>query len=511
MRVSYSSSLGVLSAQPGTVIFMTQLSCLPGECGDNSTTFTVVSNGIPLQSLDTQNTTLKYAGRLPNFDTSGNRDLSIITEYQTFRLFLFLAYELVPSGTISSVSPSFGQRGTRVTITGNQLRGVGLNTVVSRVLLGGYESEIVDASSDMTIQVRTRSGLPMENGSIMINSTQMFENRLYDGPYTYLENGWTQLRDGVITRIVPLAAQEGREIYVCGTGILGGGNSISSAQFGAANFPILTSIPATPPFTITESECIQVQVGSPSSSTVTSGTITVTSNTGSYVESTDNFTIASIQVISPNRGQPGTVVTITGCGFLSGTTSGAPLVFLNDVHADLISFSSTEIVVRARDPPTLLPRIINETTGATEPPPQYFGVMGGVRIEVANPFSTNGIFTVSSATGWQLEENGMISEITPSFGQYGTRITIQGTNLLAYGELTHVTVDGVNATILDGASNSVVRIIAPNITAITFVDIMVYSDTGATIRGPLIFEYREAGVVTDVSPSEGQNGTFGEL
>ena len=515
MVLGYPGTQGELVAQPGTVIFMTQQSCLPGRCGDNSTSFTIVIDGIPLERLNTENA-LDYAGRVPNFDfnsVSGNRDMTIVTEYQTFRVQVFLSFRLVRQPPMFVVSPSVGQRGTRVDIQGSGLLEVYINAEVNRVLLGSNEADIVrTSSSEMVIQVRARSGSYMENGSVTINTTQLFDNRLYDGPYIYIENSWTQLSDGSITRIVPQAAQEGSEILVCGARILGGGNTISSVQLDSVSFPLLASLPGPHLLNITEPECLQVQVGSGTGATTTTGRINVTSDTGAFVESTENFTIARIDSITPSIGQPGTIVTVRGQGLLSGTNPTSVLAYLSDVSAYVISFSDTEIVLRARDPPTPIVNVINETTGATEAPDEFFGVMGGVQISVPNPYNASMTFTVSTLSGWQLEERGVITNVDPEFGQVGTLITVTGTNLLAYGNmLTHATIGGVNATILNGANSNQVQLVTPSITIGSIYDIILYSNTGATIRDPLAFENLEPGIITVIMPNQGQNGTFGEL
>jgi len=491
---------------------MTQQSRLPGNSGgDNSTTFTILIGNIPLERLGTENTTLAYAGRVPNYNFSeiiNNQVMTVVTEYQTFTIESFKSFALLPPRTVFTVAPNEGQRGTRVSLQGNDLVGVGFSVAVSRVQLGSNEADVISVSLRTMIQVRANSGNYMENGSITINTTQSFENRAYDGPYTYIENAWTQLSDGNITRIVPSAAQEGSEVFLCGVRILGGGITISSIQLNSLIFTASSS--GSPPLNITEPECIQVQVGS---STGTTGRISVTSDTGSLVESTENFTLARIDSITPAIGQPGTIVTVRGQGLLSGTNPTIVLAFLSDVSADVISFSDAEVVLRARDPPTPVINVINETTGATEVLDEYFGVMGGVQIIVSNPYNTSSTFTVSNPSGWQLEERGRITDVDPAYGQVGTLITLTGTNLLAYGSmLIHATIGGVNATILAGATNSQVQLITPSIqNTVDTLEIMLYSDTGATIRDPLGFDNLEPGIISNITPSQGQNGTLGEL
>ncbi len=485
-----------LIAQPGTIVFIDGLSCVPGQCGDNSTTFDIVVGNLTLQRLDTQNTSLKYVGRFPNFQhTSPGAPIQIVTQYQTFRLGVFITFTLNMPLPITAVMPSRGQRGTNVTITGSNLVGPGLMVAISRVRLGDSDADIIDASSSTTIRVRARSGTP-GNATVRINTTDTFENVMYNGSYLTSVDGWFQLADGSITDIVPPAAQLGRSVLMCGVNLLGGGTSIAAIQHGTSTlFQLLSPpSPSVPPQPGTE--CIEAQIPL-AVQDVNENVITVSSDTGSTVVSASNFTISSIVSISPGRGQAGTIVTIRGQGLLSGYTNVTPTVFLANVLARLIRSNNNEIVARTGTP----------TTGAT----QIFGVMGSIVIEVPNPLSANTVFNVSNETGWQYEEVGVIDSAFPDFGQSGTVISITGSNLLAYGNsLTHATIDGINATILDGATNSLVQLVVPDSNTIGFVDVILYSDTGASVRGLDTFEYRGRGVIMSVQPNQGQGGTLGK-
>lgn len=500
---------GENSAQPGTVVLIGSgtRTCVPGECGDNSTTFDVVVGGITLERLNTDNTTFKYAGRLPNFveDSTTGAEVTVVTQYQEFRLISFFTIDLRQPDPIS-VMPNIGQRGTYVSIQSLNLLGFGHSVEISRVRLGSTDADI-NGFSITQLQVRARSGNP-GTGSISINTTDTFDGVRFDGPYIYLENGWTQLNDGSITSIIPPAAQLGRSILLCGSDLLGNGTSISMILHGLNTLLQLqpSPLPSTPPQP--GSECLEVQVPDAVNSTSES-TVVIMSNTGALVSSTSNFAVSGIESVIPNGGQAGTIVTIRGRALLSGYPTAVPQVFLSNVIATLLQQSNSEIVVQAGTPPTLNPRVINTTTGATEPPPQIIGIMGSVSIVVVD----NSVrFNVSNDTGWQYEELGFIDTVLPSFGQFRTLITINGNNLLAYGRsLTHATIGGVNATILDGASNSVVQLIVPDASTTDDVDIILFSDTGANVRGSRIFQYREKGVVSAALPSQGQNGTFGKI
>lgn len=501
-------------AQPGSVVLINDRSCIPGECGDASTTFDLVIGGILLERLSTQNTTVQYAGRFPNFPgTMFSAEVTVVTQYQEFRLRQF--FNLFQPQAITSVTPDTGQGGTNVIMQlqarDESIFRAGHSVVISRVRLGENEANIIDTSVSTTLLVRARSGVA-GTGSISINSTDTFDNVVYDGPYLYLEDGWTQLEDGNITEIVPPAAQLGRSIFICGNDLLGNGTAISTIQHGSN---VLFGLQASPsPSTPTQpgSECLEVEVPV-AAEDGNESTVVITSNTGAIVMSASNFAISSVNSVTPSRGQAGTVVTIGGQALLSGYPSSVkPTVFLSDVFAVVLEWCESQIVVQAGTPPTFPPVVINATTGATAPPPQIIGVMGGVLIEVPNPFDSNLRFNVSNDTGWQYEELGVVDIVTPNFGQYGTIVTINGSNLLAYGDaLTHATIGDINATILDGASNGLVQLVVPDTNTTGIVDITLFSDTGANVRGSRIFLYMERGIVSAALPSRGQNGTIGKI
>jgi hypothetical protein len=385
--------------------------------------------------------------------------------------------------------------GTNVRIRGSELLGFGFRVAISRVSLGDSDADIVGRPSDTLIEVRAQSGIP-STGTVRVNTTDTYEGVMFDGPYYYLEDGWTQLEDGNITDIIPPAAQSGRSVLLCGNDLLGNGMNISTIQHGSNVFSQLQASPSPSLLSQPGSECLEVQV--PSNITnVDDSPIVITSDTGAMVTSTVNFSVSAIDSVTPSRGQVDTIVTIRGRGLLSGYPASRPNVFLSDTFSTLMRSSDSEIVVRAGPPPPLNQGVSNSSNE------------GSILIEVSNSGLT---FNVSSDMGWQYEEPGAIDTVYPDFGQLGTLITINGTNLLAYGSnLTHATVGGMNATIWSGASNSRVQLIVPDANVTSFVDIELFSDTGASIRGSRIFEYRERGSVSAASPSLGQDGTFGEI
>ena len=73
--------------QPGTVIYAQPGACLPNDCGDNSTNYTITVGGLQLERLDIQpaSSAADFAGRFPNFDTPvSGAGIVIRTQYQQF-------------------------------------------------------------------------------------------------------------------------------------------------------------------------------------------------------------------------------------------------------------------------------------------------------------------------------------------------------------------------------------------------------------------------------------------
>ena len=432
----------------------------------------------------------------------------LVTQYQQFALQRSLNFELQQPGTIASVIPSRGQRGTRVTIRGNRLLGSGDFISLSRVLLGQIEAEIIgDLQNSEVIEIRAgRGGIP-GNVSLTINTTHDFprETTLFPGPYTYLENAWMQLEDGLVRDIIPPAAQPGRTVLLCGDRLLGGGNTISTLLLAGETLSMFNSTPsALMSSTSISQECITAVVPTPSAAGIT-GRVTLEADTGALVESSNTFAFADITSVTPQRGQPGTIVTISGVALLSGYTMATPTVYLSGVQATLLSYSSTRVVVRAANPPPPV------GSGMMSTLDDLFGMAGDISIVVTSTLTNLTTFSVSVESSWTYLAPGEITGISPSFGQFRTRIEINGTNLLGYGSsLLNATIEDVNAIIVSNATSQVVLLapdLGPNQQNAT---IILFSDSGAVIIGENLFDYREQGVVLNTDPSQGQNGTYGE-
>ena len=490
-----SSSAG----QPGTNIRFA--GCFPPACGDNSS-YTVRIGGINVTNVQVSHNF--FIVRLVEITSRmAEAQIECVTEYTKFVLKGTLStidYRL--AGNVTGVSPGTGQFGTRVTITGQDLVGVGQGVTLKSVRLGNAEGEIVQSSQGQII-IRAPTGIP-GNVDIRINSTQMLEGvaDVLDGPYNYLPNGWMQMPDGNITTIVPPAAQEGSAILLCGNNLLGGGSVITAVSIlgsESSNFSttLVMPIPGLP-----APECINATVPAPNSlePAPQQGGVNITSDTQAVVRTQGEvlFRYASITSVNPSKGQEFTRVNITGFHLLSGYNESevTPEVYLSGVKGNVTSYAPTEIVVQASSSDTI-------------------NVTGDIIIQVTK-FSITSVVYVNNS--WTYLSPGKIENVTPSFGQYGTHVTISGTNLLGYAanlqkaSVTAVGGSPVIAQVINSSSSQVILEIPmpSNASYVGNASIELTSENGAQIYSADVFEYRARGEVTEISPASGQNGTRGE-
>ena len=501
------SQLSSTEGQPGTVIRFR--GCFPPACGDNSSNYSVTVGGVQVMrfnpSVLSEDFSL-FTIRLVEIDSEIlQAPINLVTQYGTVFPFQSHTINYRLAGNITSVSPSTGQRGTLVTITGSNLLGHGdesmsLNigsVTLHQVELGTNQAEVI-SSSQTQVVVRAGTG-PAGVGNVRLNSTQTVNGIVLNGPYTFLAGSWTQREDGLVTEITPPAAQAGSTVFLCGTSLYGGGSSIINATVigNVANF---TSSLVSDPIPGSPTECVSAIV--PAASGTTMGAVTLTANTNALIESQTGVTFqyASINSPTPSSGQSYTQVTITGTELLSGygDSQVTTAVFLSGVQATVINASPQQVIVTAGVPPM-----------------SAINTPGGVVIRV----TISGLsFQVALQGAWTYLSEGQINMTDPSFGQRGTRITLNGMNLLGYGsQLTAANILGTGstsatATIVSGSATEVVLgMPSPVMAGYTGpATIELIADNGARVTGMNMFEYRTEGVITAVQPTSGQDGTFGK-
>lgn len=304
------STVEPVVGQSGSIVVLTGR--FPPQTGDNSSVVGILFGGVPTELLVAVRGSLTLTVRAgPSPTAIPGAIITVITNYSSFNV-AGLPFNYTAPANITMVTPARGQAGTRVVITGVNLD-VPLHDL-SQVLLAGNEVTVV-SNNDTTIVCTVNSSSP-SNGSVVLNYTRSVERITYDGPTVIINNTWEQLEDGIIDRIIPATAAVNQTVLACGDRLLGGGNEIVSVLIGnirAIQFSNTTT-------TIANSTCINVTLPSGLAGSLS---ITLTADTGATIRSTVDITIASITSVSPDFGQYGTRVNITGVelfGNLSSTT-----------------------------------------------------------------------------------------------------------------------------------------------------------------------------------------------
>ena len=375
-----------------------------------------------------------------------------------------IRFQYLASGSVTGVTPNFGQNGTRVEIIGTGFAGFG---ELMRVSLAGVEVNIVEAVTDTSITVQAgRPDIFQEfNGQIIIETDS--------GAIITGDPIFTYRQEGVIYSPYPPQGQVGTRVIISGERLLGGGASIEKAY--------LAGVEAT----VDGSNDSSVTLIASDSDSATTGDIVLVSNTGAYTRKIDGWTYVvagTVTNIDPREGQFGTRVTIIGMGLLSGGDS-ITRITVGDMASttNITSSSNTRVEARMGEP----------------------GVLGPFEDRITLISNFGGELT--SSLTWMYLEASVAQSPTPGEGVGGVNVTINGERLLGGGvRIVSVTTAGVPApTIVEGMSNDIVVFTVgyhPNGAAIVG-DIVIESDTGALTIIENGWQYQEA-------CPEGQFGSF---
>ena len=291
------------------------------------------------------------------------------------------------------------------------------------------------------------------------------------GGIVTLEDGWSYRKEAEILAVTPAVGHEGTEVSIYGTSLRCHGEEVISVT--------LAGIEAT----IEEETDLFVLVTA-TESNARFGDVFITADGGATVVKEDACTYVakgSIEDVSPNKGQIGSIVVITGSNLLAGTES-ATAVLLSGVSAAILEQNNTYIKVRVN---------AGNSVGA-----------GDVRI-----VTDSGAFIVLE-DGWEYLDAGDINDVSPSSGQFGTIVSITGTSLLGGGgSITSITLAGIAVEQIVNQTNELIRVVAADASARSG-DIVIRVDTGAVVTRLDGWQYLELGNVTAVVPTVDQNVTI---
>ena len=494
-----STALIVPSAgQTGTLVRI-GVGSYPPQDGDNSGHFTVEIGGIEAPFVSKGERILVV--RAPPGDTNAPVPIEIVSQYGN--RFSLGQWTRLPQGRVSSLSPAEGQRGTLVTIHGEHLLGhpgleePAVSFSLSEVWLGGTPAQVV-RSNESEVVVIANSG-PSGVRDVQVRTTQTITDRVSvysgEGPLLVLPNAWTQLLDGEISAIVPPYAQVDSWVFLCGSGLLGGGNEVTGIHFGEVPSSNFTTVATPPPWASnTSNECVVAMV--PLAVLTGQLEVTITSDTMAVVKTRSEvlFSAAAITSLLPPDGQCGTVVNITG-RHLSLGSSYSPIVTIAGTPAAIIAIDTSS------DWSWI-------TVAAGWPDNTSVALTGVVELTVSHLGEQFSLF--SSPLTWTYLPDGTITGVAPDHGQVGTIVSITGENLLGYGEtLKSVFIGNAKAAILN-ISNMEVVVEVPSVNETGLVGVTLLASSGAVIEADGVFEVREPGLITSIMPSSGQWGTRGE-
>ena len=487
------------------------------------------------------------------------------------------SYQHQTSGVITDFNPRFGREGTRIAITGNNLSGYG--DEIDRVLIAGVEGMIVDQDDAGMVVVQAGAALGGTEGPISLISITGAIVSSADGlVFTYETQGNISTVDPPEGAEGSGVLIQGTALKPSGTVIISvtiGGSPVSrivtesetevsvivgpAPETGFTNAPITVtasdgSIVTGGSFTYLDlavslpmldqgQQGTLVQITLPNDEafdpslalvatiggrpaeklgvSVAEGYINVSTpraaQVGSFstdvaVEAMDGrvarlrngFTYISEGVIfsaTPTSGQQGTRVNLVGENLLGG---GALIASVRigeregtEVSATLTSPSSDSAVEL---------RIMENPPAGTS-----FPLLGDITL-VANTGAT-----IIRVGGFTLIQPGEISSVTPAQGQFGTIVTISGSNLLQGGtraDIFSITLSKVEVfEILDTPS-------PPSDTQITVRantgvegspgEVNITLITGAEIITPedVTFQYLPPGTINALTPSIGTVGTI---
>ena len=219
----------------------------------------------------------------------------------------------------------------------------------------------------------------------------------------------------------------------------------------------------------------------------TQGNVLVTSNTGAVTRLVNgwNFTErGEITNVRPSSGHYGTIVTITGSNLFGGGNFVDSLTLAGVEVDEIVSQTRSQILC-----------IAAATTA--ESPVDEVTIVADTGAEI------------TLETAWSYELPGVVTEVEPSLGRVGARVTVRGSGMFGGGAslalltLGDVTIPADNVV---SATDTEIEFVVVESTQ-SSVTITITADTGAIVTSDDNAWTFVASSITSVTPSSGQNGT----
>ncbi len=434
-------------------------------------------------------------------------------------------FEVIPAPVITALSPSSGEVGTSVTVSGTGL------ATVDEVRFGGIAAATVTVVDDTELLAEVPSGATTD---YLYVSGPGGEGRSLE-PFTVLSSVAPTL-----DAFAPDRGGVGTDVSLLGSGFTG----VTAVSFNGLASPSV--------WVASDSELVaRVPAGA------TSGPITVTNTVGSAT-STASFTVLpppAVTGLAPASGAPGTTVTIDGGDFTdaSAVTFGGVAATFSVISATQLSAvvpatavtgpvrvttpggttaSAADFVVLSAAAPTLSAfdpiaagagrrvRIYGSGfAGATSV--SFNGVAAGSLDVVSDsqlvvlvpagaasgPLSvTNNVGTATSSASFTFVPPPTLTSFTPASGPQGTSVTITGTDFVDVRNVGFGAFGGASASFTVTSPTELVAIVPPGATSgpISLVT------TGGEVSSSAAFtvESAAAPTVTSFAPASGGTGTI---
>ena len=378
---------------------------------------------------------------------------------------------------ITNVIPNQGQNGTIVTIQGTGLLAGATN--ITRVLLNDKAVNNIIVITDSTIVVQAA----YSNTSTSVGNITYFTNT---GAKITIPNVWHYVSPAVVSSVTPINGTEGTVVTIRGTGLMAGSNTGSSSVSA-----VYLDETATSTILLAFDTLMQVKVNFTSQADTMPGAVSIHLSSGAWTFATQSFHYFQpgvITSVSPLEGQNGTIVNITG-NYLYPTRDSLETVTIAGMNALIVSATASFIQVVATRPP-----ILESFNG----PIEIQAVSGAVlKYEISN-------FTY-------LQE-GIIFSVSPSKGQVRTTVEIKGYNLFGGGNAIHgVWLAGISTYVSLSSTNDCIAVTARENTGSynrsIIGDVLIVSNSGAHIRRINGWVYVQRGMITNITPPNGQYGT----
>ena len=422
-----------------------------------------------------------------NFPFVGDITLVADTGATTFRIEGFTFLE---PGEVFSVSPSQGQFGTTVTISGSNLLQSGSYNHIQSITLAGTEVlEIIQTSNSGNDELVVRANEAQQTSPSSVVITLMTGARIISPSGVTFQ----YLQPGVIETVTPNVGTAGTMVTITGSNLLGGGTQVEGvllggviAMFVSANDTVIMVVAQAP------------MGGSGSGSGSDSNIVEILINTEAVIAggSWTYEELGVIQDISPTEGQRGVMVNISGTSLLGSSASNLSRCLVADIEGIVRFSSNTAATCEAGFNPFTG---VSADTTKLSGPVQLIANSGPV-------INSTQMFTYYIA---------FITSLSPSNGTNGTYATITGQNLVSSPggkfEVESITLGGVPVLEVMEVSLGSIRVRVGYSNASNDSSVEIRSTSGALLEANGMWEYEEPGEIESISlgvATPGENVTI---